>query len=189
MALTAVAEAQAAAGQSREARKTIDAVQGAGERAHALYHLALGQARGGDLKAARKTFQEAADLILAADEQDRHLHYHNLASAQGLAGDVAGALHTVKEFLKDQPIALVNVAYAQAQAGDVKGALLTGSRLRGSDEWWHGNLLRGIAKVQAERGGARAALAWATAELPSPFERANALLGVAEGLAARAEGR
>jgi tetratricopeptide (TPR) repeat protein len=186
MALTAAAEAQAAAGQHAAALKTVAPIQEPGERAHALYHLASGLAHKGDLAGARKTFKEAIELIKAAPQQDQSLHFHNLVTAQALAGDAAEALQTAADFLPQGTVTLANVADAQANSGDIKGALRTTAKLARVEVWWHGNLLRDIAKVQTERGGARAALEWA-AGLRSPFERANALLGVAEGLTRRSK--
>jgi hypothetical protein len=83
-------------------------------------------------------------------------------------------------------ITLANIAHAQALAGDFPAALKTADRLKAGD-WWKGNILRGIAKVQAERGDVKGPLAWAS-RLDSAFDRANTLPGVAEGLAKRIDG-
>jgi hypothetical protein len=74
----------------------------------------------------------------------------------------------------------VNIAWRRAEAGDVAGALKMAEDMKDTD-WWKGNLLRYIAESQTRRGGEKAAMKWIK-ELSSPFLRANALLGVAEGI-------
>src|SRR4029077_8943252 len=110
-------------------------------------------------------------------------HGHNLASAQAIAGDAVGALKTARDFLNDESIVYATIAYEQAKAGDYAGALKTAGTYREGD-WWQGNTLRAIAMAQSEAGDDKGALEW-IGKLPSPHGRANALLGVAEGLAKR----
>jgi len=52
--------------------------------------------------------------------------------------------------------------------------------LKGFD-WWKLNILRSTAELQAQRGDSKAALEW-IGRLDSHLARANALMGIAEGI-------
>jgi beta-lactamase regulating signal transducer with metallopeptidase domain/tetratricopeptide (TPR) repeat protein len=179
----AVVRALAAAGKVKEARALADKVEDRAARVHALYHLGAGQARGGDLTGARSTFADAAELLKELNEEDRRGHAHNLATARAIAGDFDGALKTAEDFLDSHSIVFAGIAYEQAKAGDYRGALKTAAKYREGD-WWQGNTLRAIAMAQSEAGDDKGALEW-IGKLSTPHGRANALIGVAEGLAKR----
>jgi hypothetical protein len=180
--LAAIARAEGKAGRGKEALSEVERVKEAAVRAHVLIHLAAGQASGGDEKGATESFRRARAIIEKLPEGERHLPAHNLASAQGEAGDYRGALATVDAFrASEEGISGVNVAFSRAQAGDYAGALKIAEGMT-RDRWWKGNLLRAIAQIQTQRRREKDARAW-IGKLESPLERANALLGVAEALA------
>jgi RNA polymerase sigma factor (sigma-70 family) len=180
IAVAAVAEALAAAGRVPEARALIDALPRNDMKVHALCHLAAGQAQAGDRKAAAATFQEAISLTRALPEDLRLLHFNNIASAQARSGDFDAAQQTIREHLPDGTLARVSVAYHQAKAGQEDAALQTAQALSGN-KWWHGNVIRYIAKIQAQQGKERNALKW-IGKVSGAVLQANALLGLAEGL-------
>jgi RNA polymerase sigma factor (sigma-70 family) len=186
MALAGVARQQAAAGQKKEAQTTVDGIHDAAARAHALYNLALGLAQGGDRKAAARALDRARELVQTLPQEDRDLHLHNLATAQATAGDVPGALRLTR-LMNPGNVAMTtrNVLYGQARSGDMKGALRNADELLGDSAFFRGSALRGIAREQTERGDEARALAWAR-KRTAATDRANALLGVAEGLLRRA---
>ena len=183
-AQAAIAQAQAAAGQSKAALQTVEALPDKNARVHALSHVALGQIQAGDRKGARETLERALDFAKNLPEQTRQVHLrnhlHNLATLQARAGDFQGAVATARLIRPDAGLTFANIADVQAEAGDVKGAVETLQALR-KGEWWRGNILRGIARRLAKGGKEKEAVAWARA-LPTSFEKGHALLGAAEGL-------
>ena len=77
-----------------------------------------------------------------------------------------------------------SIAAAQARAGDVKQALRTVEEHRAKLGLRRNHPLGTIARIQAERGEEKEALAWARQLTPSGG-RGYALLGVAQGLVQR----
>jgi RNA polymerase sigma factor (sigma-70 family) len=181
IALAAIARAQGKAGQAKEARAEADRLPDSSMRAYVLLHLGAGQATAGDQKGARESFRRARDLLDKMPEDEASSHAHNLVSAQGEAGDYEGAKATAAAFLREDSLGVVNIAFSRSKAGDYAGALEMANELKDS-QWWKGNLLREIARLQTLRGGEKAARVW-IGRLESPLDRANALLGVAEALA------
>jgi hypothetical protein len=104
----------------------------------------------------------------------------NLATVRAGAGDHEGALQTAETYIPKYTLGHANIAHLQAKAGDFKGALKIAEKLKDSD-WWKLNILQVTAKLQAERGGAKAAREW-IGRLDSPLARAYALMGAAEGI-------
>jgi RNA polymerase sigma factor (sigma-70 family) len=180
MALAAIARAQGKAGLIKQALAEIDKVPDQGMRAHILIHLGAGRASGGDKKGAAESFRRARGLIEKLPKEGRGHPTHNLASAQGEAGDYEGARETAAS-LPEGSLGGINIAFAQAKAGDFPGALKAAVGMKDSS-WSKGELLRAIARQQTLREGEKAARAW-IGVLGSPLARANALLGVAEALA------
>jgi RNA polymerase sigma factor (sigma-70 family) len=170
IALAAIARAQGKAGQTKEALKEIDKLPDLAVRAHVLMHLGAGQASAGDHKGARESFGQIGQIGHGA-----------LATAQGEAGDYEGAKSTADAFLEEGSLGGVNIAFSHAKRGDFAGALKMTEELKRS-EWWKGRLFREIARLQTLRDGDKAVRVW-IGRLGSPLDRANALLGVAEGLA------
>jgi RNA polymerase sigma factor (sigma-70 family) len=180
IAQATIGRALVGAGQVKEALALADRQPTKLMRMFVLMHVGAGQTKAGDRKSARETLRRVHLLLGQMDAQERGGQPHNLASAQAEAGDYQGAIETAEAFLAEGSLAKVNVAFTRAEAGDFAGALEMAGQMPESD-WWKGNLLRGIGKLQAQRGREKAALEWIV-RLNSPLERANALLGVAEGL-------
>jgi RNA polymerase sigma factor (sigma-70 family) len=180
IAAATIARAQIKAGQVQEALAVVDKQPDEATKVFLLVQVGAGQAKAGDRKGARESFRRAHLLLGQMDAINRGVHPHNLAYAQAEAGDYKEAEETAEAFVPDGGLAKFNIAYARAEAGDFEGALKMAGQLQDSD-WWKGNLLRWIGRVQTQRGREKAALEW-IGRLDLPLARANALLGVAEGL-------
>ncbi len=156
---------RARAGDYPAARKAADTIdsnyQGGHPRAHALGLLARAQAEGKDVKGARET----ADAIEEGFE--KAAAYTEIARAQARVGDQAAIAQTF--------------ARALELADAVPEAPEKSDRYRGR---FRAELLRMLAAAQAEAGQEKAARTW-IARQASPYLRACALLGLAEGTAAR----
>jgi RNA polymerase sigma factor (sigma-70 family) len=182
IALGTLVRELAKAGRAKEALVEIDKLPVGVTQVHALTHLAMGQAKSGDKAAAVASFDRAHFLLGQLSENDRRSQAHNVASGRAVGGDYKGAEQTAKAYLPDDSLGAVNIVYARAEAGDFAGALEAAKQMKDSD-WWKGNVVRAIAKLQTERGQSQAALEWID-RLDAPLARANALFGVAEGLVA-----
>jgi RNA polymerase sigma factor (sigma-70 family) len=185
ISLATLARAQAAAGRAKAAARTVEQIPDPGRRVEGLCQLGMGLARAGDRKAADAALQQAYGEVLGLPEQERELHMHLVASARAIAGDYADALKLVKLRLPlNATVTYSNIAYEQAKAGHFKEALKTANDHLGGNDFWYGNTVQGIARLQAERDGVAAALAWAR-RLTWARARGQALLGTAEGLVER----
>ena len=183
IALMAVARAQAATGKGKEAEQTIEILKASSSQIEGLCQLALGQAQGGDGPAARRSFDEAIALVKDLPVGGKRSgSLHCIASAQALTGDFPGAFETAKQLFSPRSgsIIFANIAHAQAKAGDIRAARETAERFP-EGTWWRGNAFRSIARMQTEQGHPEEALEWIR-QLPSSFDKAHALLGVAESL-------
>ncbi len=126
-----VAHAQIANGDTEGAVRSIDAMEK--DRHEPLAALARAYAAAGDEPDARAAFARAlADPGLSV--KDPPGQGPELAEIQAMAGDVPGALKTVRSIgdQNSQSFALQKVVSARATAGDVAGAASAGSR-RGPD--------------------------------------------------------
>jgi hypothetical protein len=195
-----IAEAAAEIGDVEAARLAADEIDDDElEKVLALAALARAQLKAGDMKAVRATLDDARARAGAVGPQrnvindnpaansERALWEVALASAE--AGDAKQALGLVAARGSDSWKAEVRAAIApiQARLGDVPGALATAGMV--SEPGRAGEAYREIAAIQARTSGAGPVLAWAN-RLESPAARAFALIGLAEGLAARPkEGR
>jgi tetratricopeptide (TPR) repeat protein len=179
IAVGALAEALAAAGKAEEAKALVNRMPGGAGTVHGLHRLAVGQAEAGDRDGAAGTFQKAIALAKSLPEAERPSHFHNIASAQARAGDFKGAKQTAQEFIPQSSITWSNLAEYEAKAGKMSAAIETAERCPSA--WWKGRTFRRIAQRKVEMGQQREALAWAR-KLSSPELKANALLGLAEGL-------
>jgi hypothetical protein len=143
------------------------------------------QAGVGDAVTARLTFTLALQAADALREHPGGLWWDALgkiAQSQARAGDIEGALRTVKAITGfapgDKGDALIVIAKAQAEHGDIKGAIQTAA----SHSW----ALRAVASTQAKAGDVAGVLSWA-AKVNSPDAKAFVLLGAAEGILSRSE--
>jgi RNA polymerase sigma factor (sigma-70 family) len=183
IATAAVAEELGAIGKVKEAVALIDRLPNEAMKVHGLYHLASGQARAGRRKEALETL---ATTIKRADKLqggERHAQFHNIATVQAEVGDFQGARETLRDRLDDGAVARANVAHALASVGLTDEALQLANELKDHD-WWKANIVRDVARIQAEKGKDREARVWID-KLSSPLLRGNALLGLAAGLAGR----
>jgi RNA polymerase sigma factor (sigma-70 family) len=180
IALSCIVRAHVKAGQVKEALAAVNQAPNAATKVFLMTQMGGGQAMAGDRKGARESFRRAHVLLAEVEPNDRNLHAHNLASAQANAGYFQDAMETDRAFLPEGNLGYFNIAYARAEAGDFAGAVKAAEELQ-DFEWWKGNLLRHTAQLQTERGHEKAALDWIS-RLEAPLMRANALLGVAEGL-------
>ncbi len=194
--LRRVGDAAAEIGDVEAARMAVDEVEGdPTEKALAPAGLARAQIKVGDPKAALATLDEAMkharvigprelmkndNPVANADEATR-----TIALARAEAGDVAGAIAFISGRGSDawKSEVLAAIAPIQARRGDLPGALATARSIRVPAS--AGEAYCEIAAIQTRRDGPDAAMAWA-ANLEPPAARAYALIGIADGMAARA---
>jgi RNA polymerase sigma factor (sigma-70 family) len=189
IALATLVRHLAAAGRAKEAMAEIDPLPAGTTKLHALTHLGAGQAEGGDLKAARASF-EAAHLLIKQLPGDGEQMGQALilGTVRANSGDFKGAIQTAEAYFPQNDLGYANIAYGQAQAGDFKGALATAAMLKNvgalgrQPPWWKLESLRATAAQQAKHGESKAALKWID-QLDSHLARAYALMGLAEGTA------
>jgi hypothetical protein len=119
-----IAHGQFVAGDLDGAARTVGAMEE--YRSEILASLARAHAAGGDDAAARTAFARALiDARRTAQEPLNLGPRSHLAMIQAMAGDVPGALKTVRSIGDElyERSALLNVVSARAMAGDVAGAL------------------------------------------------------------------
>jgi RNA polymerase sigma factor (sigma-70 family) len=186
-ALVAIARAYAARGKEKEARQIIDSIHDPEMKSYGLYQLAAGQHQAQRLQDARESLEEAIKVTITSGK-NTNLHFHNIATAMALIGDYDKAIETAREHLSGWPdLTICNIAWMQADAGDFKGARETVQKVE-NDMWQKGKMLRHIAKIDVEHRKSLDPPDW-VALISSPYEKANVLLGVAEGLAERIKGK
>jgi tetratricopeptide (TPR) repeat protein len=173
----------ARAGRAKEAIKEIDQLPAGETKVYALMHFGAGQAEAGDKKAARASFDQAHRLIGDLQKKGSAI---DLATVRADAGDYEGAIQTADAYFPDHDLGYANIANSHAMAGDFKGALEVAEKIKDGPGgqgpgWWKLNALRHIAACQAKRGESKAALEW-IGRLDSHIARANALIGLAEGM-------
>ena len=173
--LGAIAGAQASAGDTRGAQRTVSealpiarSIEYECSRAEALGAIAKAQAIVGDTRGAQRTVSEA--LRSARSEEypvDRARALGAVAEAQAHTGDTRGAARIVSEALRsargvEDARNLGAIAKAMASVGDMRGAALTVSEAlrsaRSVDSKpfraWH---LAAVAQAQAHTGDTRGA--------------------------------
>ena len=189
-----IAEAAAEIGDVEAAGLAADEIDEAQEKAFALVALARARVKAGDAPAAQITLDEAlkyargigrrANVINDNPVGNADQVFRVIAVAKAEAGDAKGAVATVairgSEAWKSGVLAAI--APIQARQGDIPGALATARSIPQAAQ--AGGAYCEIASIQARKDGAEAALAWA-GRLEPPAVRAYALIGIAEGLAAR----
>jgi RNA polymerase sigma factor (sigma-70 family) len=202
-----IAVEQVRAGDLPGALRTIEGIPDLGTRPYALMSLATAQAEKGDRAAALATLRTAragADSLQEAGQ--REACQWSVVRAQLEAGDPEPALALVRTRpMSDQVVwVLLDVGRARLKAGDRAGAVVAlrpawdrAAALRDTNEdpmgvitlvprWalMKGHLLREIAAALAAAGAADEARARAGRQ-ETPYLRALALLGVAEGMRQR----
>ena len=171
----------------------IDQLPAGETKVYALMHLGAGHAEAGDKKAARASFEQAHQLVGELQGKGKQgVNAIDLATVRAEAGDYKGAIQTADTYYPTVDLGYANIAFAQARAGDFKGALETAEKIKdGRNQgpgWWKLNAWRATAEAQAQHGDSKAALEW-IGRLESHIARANAFMGLAEGVATRPSGK
>jgi hypothetical protein len=175
-----VAIAEVRAGRDVAAAEFVKDFKRPGEQAYLLHSIALAQARAGRKDESKASFLRAIELV-ADNEDGVRTTLHNIASAQALAGDFAGAVRTA-ERLEGSPVTWANIALAQAEAGEFLGARqIAADHIVESSRFWYIVVLKAVARQQARAGQAAALREWA-GKLDDRLEHAHVLVGLAEGL-------
>ncbi len=190
-----VGEAAAEIGDVEAARAAADAIDDdAKEKALALVALARALMKSGATKAARATLDEAltqargvgprANFINDDPVRNADSVFREVALAQAEAGDVKAALASIASRGSDtwKSEVLGDVAPIQARQGDIPGALATARSI--PDPARAGEAYCEIASIQSCAAGADPVRAWIDRLEPQGV-RTFALIGVAEGVAAR----
>ena len=211
-ALASIAEAQASAGDTRGARRTVAealtaarSVEDAWLRAIELASITEAQASAGDTRGARRTVAEALTAARSVENAYyRHSALRAIPEAQASAGDIQGALSIARNFEDAwfRAMALAGIAEAQASAGDTRGAQRTVSEalpIARSVEYLfeRGFALCAIAEAQASAGDTRGAQRTVSEALPivqstegaSVYRAAELLSAIAEAQASAGDTR
>jgi hypothetical protein len=111
-------------GRIELALSTTGSIADQGVRCRALMRVAVAQARGGDVTAARSTFQRAGDLMARSPLDDRASLMAALTAALVDAGDLAGA-HTTAILIKTLPgpggmLSIDELSFSEAATAVVK---------------------------------------------------------------------
>jgi hypothetical protein len=168
-------------GRAKEAKDAVKNFEGLGARQQVFYPgIAAAQADSGDVPGARTT------LLMAETERQRLARTKDLLRLSQLPREFLSEedirrLHDLKDMDTLVGSALEAIAKAQAKQGDVRNALATADGLTTPSRRLA--LLGEIGAVQVRAGRTHQALTWARA-LPSPSDKAYALLGIAQGLSA-----
>jgi len=157
----------------------------------ALLEIATAQAKQGDRAASQATFNKALEAVRAEVDSRESLKSETLATialAQASAGDVKEAAQTAAALDDDRQKALVlrEIAVAHAELGDhaaARAAFQQAIRLA-STRW--PSALKEITAAQAKAGDVKSA-GETLSILSSPLQKSYALLGIAEGMLAKAE--
>lgn len=182
IAVQFVAGAQAEAGQTGAARQTLARLDEY-DKQGGLREIALGQARGGDVKGALETIEAIQNPTWKSTA------IRQVVSAQLRSGDVDAALRTASliEWDATKAGALREIVQAQAAAGNVAGALRTTAGIKDKKEI--AIAMGAVALAQARAGDAatatktfQAALQ-AAATVGSEIDRSLALAAIAEAQA------
>ena len=185
-ALSAIAVAQAKAGDISEALSTARSIGEDKQRASALSAIAVAQAKAGDRHGAARSISEALSTARSIGEDgQRASALRVIAEAQAKAGDISEALSTARSIGVDEQRASVlsAIAVAQTKAGDRHGAArsiseaLSTARSIGEDgqRAW---ALSAIAVAQAMAGDISEAQS-TTRSIGDDWQRALALRAIA----------
>jgi RNA polymerase sigma factor (sigma-70 family) len=180
LAVASYVKALAIAGKDKEAEAVLAPLE-KGELVHALYHYATGQYEAGDSQAAKRSFARAQQVLNTMT--DKQGHDHNLLAARARADDMAVAVAALQDDPANRGIRTTFMMEPLAKIGDFEAARELAAGLI-EDQMWRGYCFREIAKCQAAKGKEEDAMLWIR-KLPDDYDKANALLGVAEGMAER----
>ena len=184
-------------GQIAQAVGLVPKIKDDPRKDHTLRELAVFLAKAGEIAAGLETASRLEDAYA------RSYAFREIAKVQFEKGNHVGAKTSLAEALKatvnfpvgggTNVIMLQEVAAAQAQTGDVEAARRTFlDALKTTESYpdlsYRGQLAGDIAKAEAAAGLADAAAEWAL-KPSSPGMRAPALLGVVDGILAKAGNR
>src|SRR5205823_1911239 len=108
-AVAAIARAQAASGQGEVALQAVNRLGSANQQVYGLSLVAVGQAKAGDLKAARASGAKALVLAQTIKEPQRRSALYNLVFARILAEDLPGALETASHLPGGELLAYTSI--------------------------------------------------------------------------------
>jgi len=168
-------------GRAKEAHEAVGNFEDLGPRHRLLYaRIAEARADSGDIQGAKAT------LLLVETEQQRGIRRKELLRLsqlpqEHLSDEDRRRLQDLRDIDNSVRLALEAQAKAQAGKGDLRAAVATADGL--TDPFYRFSLLREFGLIQVRSGRTQQALAWARG-LPSPSDKAYALLGVAQELSA-----
>lgn len=171
----------AKSGRAKEARQAVGNFEDLRPRHRLLYaRVAEAQADSGDIQGAKAT------LLLVETEQQRRTRKKELLRLsqlpqEHLSEEDRRRLQDLRDIDNSVRLALEAQAKAQAGKGDLRTAVATADGLTNSSDRFR--LIQDIGAIQVQAGRTSQALVWARA-LPSPSDKAYALLGIAQGLSA-----
>jgi hypothetical protein len=167
-------------GRTKEAREAVGNFEDLKHRRRILYgRIAWAQADAGDVQGAKATFA-LADSAQQRAARKKDLLRLSQISREHLSTDDQNRLQELHEMDGMMRWTLDALAKAQARKGDLRSAITTADEF--SQPAYRFSLLQEIGTMQAQSGRTQQALAWARS-LPSPSDKAYALLGIAQGLA------
>jgi hypothetical protein len=166
-------------GRAKEARETVRTFEDLRPRHPFLYaRIVSAQADSGDIQGAKATFllvetpqQRGARMkeLLRLTQTPRELLSEEDLSRLRDLSDMDNAVRWILEA----------IAKAQARRGDLRSAVATADGL--TQPSYRASLLQEIGATQVQGGRTQSALIWARA-LPSPSDKAHALVGIAQAL-------
>jgi hypothetical protein len=166
-------------GRAKEARETVRTIEDLRPRHRLLYaRIVSAQADSGDIEGAKATF------LLVETPQQRGTRKKELLRLAQVPREFLSEddLRRVEE-LRDTDYAvrwsLEAIAKAQARRGDLRSAVATADGLTQPSH--RASLFPEIGATQVQGGRTHSALVWARA-LPSPSDKAHALVGIAQAL-------
>ena len=166
-------------GRAKEARETVRTFEDLRPRHRFLYaRIVSAQADSGDIHGAKATFllvetpqqrgTRKKELLRLTQVPREFLSEEDLRRLQELS-DMDSAVRWIFEA----------IAKAQARRGDLRSAVATANGLTQPSH--RDSLFQEIGAIQVQGGRTQSALIWARA-LPSPSDKAHALVGIAQAL-------
>jgi tetratricopeptide (TPR) repeat protein len=155
----------------------------------AILEIATAQAKQGDRAASQATFNKALEAVRAeVRESLKNETLARIALAQASAGDVKEAAQTAAALDddRDKTLVLREIAVAHAELGDHAASRATFQQaVRLASTRWP-SALKEISAAQAKAGDVKSARETLSI-LSTPLQKSYALLGIAEGMLAKAE--
>ncbi len=176
--LTAIASAEAQAGEIDASRKTfLRAAETVGVVGNRVFVIDA-QARSGDIEGALQSIESIPNEGVKDDS------FHLVAKNAARAGQFVQAVAIAKKIRKAEilALALLDISESRAKAGDRLGAIEDIRRIESLSHNLSSDVIRSVNRVRASLGDIDGAMKWSTSGAIPETVRARALLGVAEGL-------